>query len=125
MFALQKTGAFELKGFHACDQFEQDHAERPDIAGRGEWLLPQLFGAGVGGRHRGEAGLGAVGRSAIGLQRTGDAEIQQARFAIAAHENVGRLQIAMHDQVLVRGLHARTHLAEQFDARRHGASAGL
>ncbi len=51
-----------------------------------------------------------------------DAEVEQLQGAIARHQDVRRLQVAMDDEVLVSRMHGRADPAEQgepvFQARR-------
>ncbi|MFN8587523.1 MAG: hypothetical protein U0704_06935 [Candidatus Eisenbacteria bacterium] len=49
----------------------------------------------------------------------GDAEIEQLRAAFAVHEDVARLEIAVHDQVAVRELDGLAHAEEALHARTH------
>ena len=84
----------------AGEQLEQDHAERINVAaavGRVGFAL-SLFGRHVGGRaedlavhrHRDFAHFAA-----------GQAEVHEVRLAIAVDHDVGRLQVAVDDALLV------------------------
>ena len=50
------------------------------------------------------------------LEQLRNAEIEQFRDAVRRHEDVRRLEIAVHDQVLMRVLHGVAHLEEQAQA---------
>ena len=97
-------------------QFVQDQAERVHVAGGSYGHATQLFGTGVFGRECTQLGHAFAAR--IRRIQARDAEIQQRRRAVAAHHHVGRLQIAVHDQVLVRKMHGGTQLLEQAQALR-------
>ena len=56
-------------------------------------------------------------------QQLGDAEVEQLHLALGIDQDVGRLQVAMHDQVLVRVLDRAEHLQEQPQPRRAGRAA--
>ena len=57
------------------------------------------------------------GRVAAGrVEQLADAEIEQHRRAVVAHENVARLDVAMHDQMLMRVLHRAAQLGEEAQA---------
>ena len=57
-----------------------------------------------------------VERATLGLDQLGDAEIEQADLALAGDEDVGRLQVAVNDEVRVRVANRPQHLAEHLDA---------
>ena len=48
----------------------------------------------------------------------GDSEIEQLRHRLRRHQDVAGLQVAVHDQVLVRVLHGVADLAKQLEPRR-------
>ena len=54
-----------------------------------------------------------------GIEQLGDAEVEQLGRAFGGDQDVGRLEVAMHDQVLVRVLNRRADLQEQLQARAH------
>ena len=107
-----------LPWFFADQQLEQDEAERVHVAGLGDGSPGQLFGARVFGRQRAAAGARQLGRFRLAFhQQLGDAEIEQADLALAVDQNVRRLQITMHDPVVVRILDRAQHLQKQFQPR--------
>ncbi len=85
---------------HVGEQFVEHDTERVDIARRADRLAEDLLRAGVL-RREGAAGFagefGLDGRA--GVQQLGDAEVQQAHLARGGDEDVGRLQVAVHDEV--------------------------
>ena len=103
----------------AGEQFVEQHAERVDVGGRGHRLAANLLGAGVFRRHQLQAGRGRRERLAreLGIQQLGDAEVQQLGRAIGDHEHVGRLDVAVDDQVLVRVLDGGADVTKELQAR--------
>ncbi len=59
------------------------------------------------------AGAVAVKPSSFRAQEPGDAEVEQLRLSFRRHENVGRLEVAMDDQILVRVGDRGADFAEQ------------
>ena len=55
----------------------------------------------------------------LGLEQLGDAEVQQLHRAVGGHEDVVGLEIAMHDEVLVRVAHGCADLQEELHAVAH------
>ena len=49
----------------------------------------------------------------LGVERLGDAEIHELRRTVRGDEDVAGLQVAVHDEVLVREVNRRAHLLEQ------------
>jgi hypothetical protein len=72
-----------------------------------------LLGAGIveGKRRSGLAGNRRFDDT-FTLQQLCDAEIEQANLTFIGHQNVGGLQVAMHDQATVRVRHGAGHLQE-------------
>ena len=65
------------------------------------------------------AGAGQPGRGQqVGVGGAGHAEVKHLRLATFVHEDVGRLEVAMDDPLLVRVLHGVTHPRQQLQARR-------
>ena len=84
---------------------------------RGDHVAAHLLGARVRRRH--DAVLGMRDRERVrrlaGVEQLGDAEVEQLRHALRRDQDVVRLQVAMHDQVLVRVVDGRAHGAHQRD----------
>lgn len=59
-------------------------------------------------------------RSSIFIEQTGDAEVEQLRFAFGCDEDVAGLKVAVHDEVLMREVHRSANLAEELHARGSG-----
>lgn len=92
---------------------EQD-AEGVDVAGGGDRIVEDLLRAGIGGGHRRVArhrGDGAGGE--IGLEQLDDTEVEEPGGAVFRDQDVAGLEIAVDDQVLVRGVDRRADLAEE------------
>ena len=63
-------------------------------------------------------GLGqARRRGAVGGEQRGDAEVEQLGLAGGGDQDVGRLDVAVHDQALMRIREGGAHLFDQSDAR--------
>ena len=107
-----------LPGILARQQFEQDDAEREHIAGLGERAPGKLLGARVFRRERATAGSRQLGCLRLAFhQQLGDAEIQQTELALAGHQNIRRLQVTMHDSMVVCVLDRAQDLQKQFQPR--------
>src|SRR5690606_34121454 len=59
------------------------------------------------------------------VEQLGDAEVEQFRDAVFRDENVGRLQVAVHDEVLMRVVHGRADLLKQSNALFHAQPASI
>ncbi len=97
----------------------QHHAQCVHIGGHAQRTAAKLLGRGVLGRHSKRAFAGELRVGAL-VQQLGDAEIQQLDRALAVHQDVGRLQIAVDGQLAVCRAHRGQHLQEQADAGMQG-----
>ena len=75
-----------------------------------------MFRAGVFGRQRAQAGARLGGGDGFFADQLGDAEIEQFGSTCTIDEHIVRLDVAMHDQLAVRGLHGIDYRQQQFDA---------
>ncbi len=96
-----------------ADQFAQQHAEAVEVAGGGHRAAFALLRAGVAGA---EDARGGFARGSVQVDQPRDAEIEQLDLAGRVDQHVGRLQVAMHDQALVRVADRIEHRVEQFQA---------
>ena len=53
----------------------------------------------------------------LGIEELGDAEVEQLDGAVACHQDVRRLEVAVHDQVAMGVLHGVAELQEQLEPR--------
>ena len=60
-----------------------------------------------------ESGLLRTGQFAVFGQEPGDTEVQQLHVPVRPHQDVGGLQVAMHDQVLLRVIDRVAHREEE------------
>ena len=104
----------------AGEQLVEQHAQRVDVGGGGHRLAAHLLGAGVLGRHQLQPGRGRRQRlpGHLGIEQLGDAEVEQLGHAVLGDQDVGRLDVAVDDQVLVRVLHRRRPAAGRCRAAR-------
>ncbi|ODV20559.1 MAG: hypothetical protein ABT27_07585 [Lysobacteraceae bacterium SCN 69-25] len=92
----------------------QQQAELVDVGLRRDRAARELFGRGVFGRQQRAQ---ALRRVLAGMQQLGDAEVEQLDLARACDEHVGRLEVAMHDQIAMRMRDRLADLDEQRQTR--------
>jgi len=111
------------KGQIAREQLEQHHAQREHIGRRADGLAQDLLGRSVAQREpaAGLAGEVSVHRAGV-VQQAGDAEVQQLGCAVRGDHHIGRLQVAVHDELRMRVVHALGHADQQAHALRHGGA---
>jgi hypothetical protein len=119
----------------ASRQHLVEHApEGPDVRAPVDRAAARLLRAHVGSRAENDAGASSDGRERRRLHRIGgtrgvegsrQSEIQHLHPAVWRQLDVGRLQIAVHDALLVRRLHPLGYLAGEGDrfVHRYGAAA--
>ena len=91
-------GGVHRKGDLAGDRFDQDEGQRVDVAAPGQGSALGLLGRGVaGGAQHGARGLGHGG---VG-QGPSQAEVGDAQALVLAEEEVGRLQVPVHEALAV------------------------
>ena len=102
----------------AGEQLEEQHAQGVDVGGGGDLAAGDLLGRGVLRRQR-DAAFARQHRHRCRrrLEQLGDAEVEQLDLAVAGHEHVRRLQVAVDDQVGVGVRDRRQDVEEQADAR--------
>ena len=111
-------GARRIREFvyFSTKQLVQNEAKPVDIAGGRHRAAGELFRAGVVSGE-GSYFSDALARRVRGGQ-LGDAEIEQDRRVVAAHEYIRRLQVAVHDQVLMGLMHCLAELLKKAQAQR-------
>ncbi len=103
----------------AGQQLEEQQAERVDIGRCRDRLAGELLGAGVLGRREElcRAGLSEPAEAGrFGVEELGDAEVEQPYLAAFGQQDVGRLQIAVNDEVDMGVVHRLADLLEQGQA---------
>ena len=111
-----------LEGAPLREQLVQHDAEREHIGAAIGRVLPQLLGRHVQRR----AGDRVVGQRIVLIGHARDAEVEHARLRAADHEDVGRLDVAMHHALVVRiGQRIGDAAHDQRGLRRRGAPAVL
>jgi hypothetical protein len=106
------AGQFGIR-WVARQRFAQHRAEAVDVGGDADALAGGLLGAGVAG---GEHARGTLQPAFAAVDQLGDAEVEQFDLAGLIDHHVGRLEIAVDDQVLVRMLDRGADALDQLDA---------
>ena len=104
--------AGQTERMRAGQQPVQHHAQLPEVGGGGDRRVVQLLRRCVLEGQRAVVGGGDL----AALQLLGDAEVQQLDPAVAVHQQVGGLEVAVHHQVAVRVADRVQHLQEQHHA---------
>ncbi len=122
---VDRRPARDAIGPPAGEQLVEQYAERVDV-GRGRHrIAANLLGAGVLRRHQLHAGH----RRRVGVarhlrvQELRNPEVEELRRSVHRHEHVGRLEVAVDDQVLVRVLDGGADLPEDREPRRRVEAA--
>jgi hypothetical protein len=99
----------------ARQQVVQQHAERVHIGDGADPFAAHLLGARKARSPEAlvQPGLVVELASPLGIEQLRDAEIEQLGRAVGRHQDVGRLDVAVDDQVLVRVLNGRADLLEE------------
>ena len=99
------------------EQFVEHDSERINVRESGDRRPIHLLGAGVLGRHHPGQRHG-IGRlpSIPGRQNLGNAKVKQLHPAIVSDQDITRLQIPMHHQMLVSVTNRVDDAAKQFNA---------
>ena len=97
--------AAALKRGVAGQRGEQGGAESVDVGGPAWRIAGEDFGSGE--RRRTGEGAGGCLESACDV---GDSEIAQCPFAVVGEQDIGRLDVAVQNSVLMRGLQRCGHL---------------
>ena len=95
------------------EQAGEQEAQLIDVRGGGDRLSADLLGGGAGGG-QGQA-RGGFGRRGPGLEELRDAEVQELDLALGSHQEVRRLEIAMHDEIAMCRLDGARDLDDQAD----------
>ncbi|WLA04796.1 hypothetical protein MO329_19965 [Xanthomonas translucens] len=118
---LGVAAAAQGVGLLVGEQFIQHHAQRIHIGQRGDRFAAHLLRRGVVQGER--AHFGARMRIGCGAgldsEQLGDAEVEPAHLACGVDQDVGRLQVAMYDQVGVGVTDHLAYLQEQPQPRAH------
>jgi hypothetical protein len=92
------------------NDFPKQHAQRVDIGGRGGRAAALLLRGGIGRSERRHLRVRAL---AIFRQQLGNAEVEQLDFAVLRDQDVGGLEVTMHDQCAMRGFNGEANHGEQ------------
>ena len=99
-------------GFRARSgqQLREHQAECVDVGCGRDRLSLELFGRRIVRRQR---AIPRCGSGAADVERRGDAEIEQFHQTVGGYQDIRWLQVAVHDQTLMRVLHGGQHLQHQ------------
>src|SRR5205085_2159146 len=111
-------GVSRLERMSEGDGFKTDHADGEDVRKRRWRLQFHLFR-----RHIEERAFLAYG--GMDIRHVGDTEIDDFHRVVIHDKDVARLQVAVHQATLVRGLEAPARLADDFDDPVHVQAAVL
>lgn len=103
-------GVRDLKRQPPSDQLEEQTAGGVQVAAR-LWKTSCLLGGHVRRRAHNEAGLCEPVRGRIGVGRSSHTEIEDLRHAGRRDEDVGRLDVPVHDSGVVRVCKRVTYLS--------------
>ena len=110
----------------AGQQLEEDHPQGVHVGALvdGGGVGGHLLGAHVAGRAEQLAGLGQAGRGQqVGVGGAGHAEVEHLRLAGLVHQDVGGLEVAVDDALVVGVLHRVAHPRQQLQAGRRASAA--
>ena len=99
-------------------QFVEQYAQHVDVARGGDGLPADLLGTRVIRRHQPKIrlrdGQRVMSRLAF-VQQFGDAEVEQFGHAIGRDQDVRGLEVAMHDEILMRVMHCGTNRLKKLE----------
>ncbi len=105
-------------------QFVKHHPQRIHIAGRRDTQALPLLRGRIGRRH--ERPAAAILRScSLGRPQLRNAEVQQAHLPVVPDQDVGGLEVLVHDQVTMRVLYRRTGFEEEAETGLHVQPVGV
>ena len=106
-----------VEGALARRDLVEDEAERVEVAPHGRRLARELLGRHVRRRARDLSDVRGL------LGRDGEAEVRDPHPPAAVEHDVRRLEVAVEDALLVRGVEARAELPRDVDRLVHGQVA--
>src|SRR6185295_2290878 len=111
-------------GMLSGEQNVEQDSKGEDVRGGRDGPAGELLGSGVlgGERRLPLAGRGLDGRRRVRVEKLRDPEIEQPDAAVLAHQDVRRLQIAVHDQMGVSERDGGKNLEKKAEAPGHGKS---
>jgi hypothetical protein len=112
----QRLRIFGSIGRDVDEQPIKQAAQRENIGGGRHRLAQDLFGRGISQSEKAAVRLRLLQRLRI-VEQFRDAEIEQLDVAFGRDQYVARLEVAMHDELLMRARHRIADLDEQLQAR--------
>ena len=105
-----------LEGVHTGEHLAQQQTEPEDIGRGRRRVAAKLFGAGVARRQIGGSGLRSVNTVVDQLR---DAEVDEFGGAVRSDEDIGRLDIAVDDEVAMRVGDSTSQLQPEIESSLH------
>ena len=112
-FQLIGAGYARSIGGLSAQQPVEQHTERIDIARCGERFTAHLLGARVFRREPPEDGTGRLAPPGLGREELRYAEVEQPRHPLGGDQHIGRLDVAMNDEVLMSVVNRGANALEQ------------
>ena len=127
MSALQRLDPLALHPLRGDpgEQLVEHRAQRVDVGRRGDRLAAHLLRARVLRREQAHPRARRRLPPGGGVEELGDAEVEELGLALDRDQDVARLEVAVHDELLVGVGHRGAHLAEELHPRRHVEAARL
>src|SRR6185503_8109111 len=116
-----------LKWQPPSDQLIQNDAERVDVCINPDTASAYLLRCRVRGSHESQRCSRLIAAALDALELLRDSKVEQLHRAVARDKDIRRLEVAMHDQVLVRMLNCFADLAKESESlrQRHGMCAAI
>src|SRR6185295_8162439 len=102
------------------EQHVEQNTQGVNIGCGRHWRTGYLFWSGIFWRHGAPAlhrQLGGGPILGIALQQLGDTEVEQFYGSVFTYQHIGRLKVAVHDEVCMRMSHGRDHRKKELHAR--------
>ena len=106
----------QVEGQPPGKELVEDDAQRVHVGVGSDPLAPELLRRGVGRGHEPEAGAGLVAVELEVAEVLGDPEVQELHRPVFLDQDVGRLEVPVHDRQAVGVQHRFGHRAEEEQA---------
>ncbi len=120
-----RPGVAEIEGRGAGGDLVQDAAEGVEVAAVVDLAARDLLGRHVVRGAHGHAAAGELGGEADVVGEAGDAEVADLHGAVGEPHDVGGLQVAVDDALVMGVAKGRGHLLRDVDDHVHGQRSGV